>query len=164
MSELYICIDCELTSSEASPAPLNIHGLCATCGSSSVVPVDTLLELDKRAKAKASTAPPPLDAQHALRVQATRDQRKRDAQPLVSWLKKKYPLTTGLDHSIRSMLHSVLDSWDGWAWHVDYPWDDGGSYFTIELIQGVKNGPRWLITLSSEVNEVRSFQDGTELP
>jgi len=168
MSEaLYICIDCELASRSDEPTRLNEHSLCLRCGSSSVVPVDTLRELAAKQK-RESEAPPSVDKDHAKRVQAMRFQRLKDSQPLREWLKllpKKAALHLTLD--------KVLREWDGWAWHVHYPWSrdfNGESdnpaegHFVVELIQGVKNGPRWVIVLDSEVVEVRSFQDGVNQP
>jgi hypothetical protein len=154
---LYICIDCELSNSEADPTPLNEHGYCPRCGSTSVVPVDTLRELDAKRKREAQ-APLESTANAVHRFEAMKAQRKRDAEPLVSWLKESFcdpknPLTT--------LLYKTLEEWDGWAWHVFYPWDEGEGYFVVELVQGVKNGPRWLIKIDATLVEVKSFQDGT---
>jgi hypothetical protein len=128
--------------------------------------VDTLLELNKRAQAKASVLPP-LDAQHALRVQAMRDQRKRDSQPLRDYLYRVAAEADKKTHDIctSAEIEFVLHEWDSWAWHVEYPWDldEHGlprSYFVIELVQGVAGGQRWIITLSTEIVSVKSFQNG----
>lgn len=154
---LYICIDCELANANAQPTLLNEHSLCPRCGSSSVVPVDTLLELDRKRKAEQS-APPSVDKDHALRVKAMRDQRFRDSQPL-----RLYLLQHCGTANLANELSAVLVKWDGWYWHTHYPWDSlpgFENHFVVELINGVKHGPRWVVVLDSEVIEVRSFQDG----
>ena len=163
MSNLYICIDCELTSSEAQPAPLNQHGMCATCGSSSVVPVDTLVELDRVAKKAAQARETTTDDTKA-RVQAMKIQRRKDAQPLVDWLQALLP---SMSVAQGAELVRVLAQWDGWAWAFHYPWLVGGiddnplpGRFTLELINGSKNGPRWCIILDAKPVEVRTFHDG----
>lgn len=178
MSELYICIDCELANAQAEPTSLNEHGYCSRCGSSSVVPVDTLLELGARNKS-AKHAPPSLDATHIERVKAMREQRKRDSRPLVEYLKSLIhpPKVTpgavighydGASFKNVEIITRALEEWDGWAWHVYYPWalrvDEEDNpcpgHFTIELVQGVKNGERWLITLDATLVGVSLFQDG----
>jgi hypothetical protein len=170
MSEaLYICIDCELASRSDEPTALNEHSLCPRCGSSSVVPVDTLRELDAQRKREAN-AQPSVGEDHRKRVEAMRFQRLKDSQPLREWLTS---VRHGCGNSKAELLNA-LTKWDGWAWHVHYPWgqyetqggfinDDNPApgHFVVELVQGVKNGPRWVIILDSEVVEVRSFQDGT---
>jgi hypothetical protein len=153
---LYICIDCELANANAQPTPLNEHSLCPRCGSSSVVPVDTLLELDRKRKAEES-APPTVDKDHSKRVAAMRDQRLKDSQPLRQWLSSVCSTNQAIG------LLDTLTKWDGWYWHIHYPWDPLTGFennFVVELVQGVKNGPRWVIVLDSEVIEVRSFQNG----
>lgn len=158
-SPLYICIECEISSSITDPVALNEHSHCPRCGSSSVVPVDSLLELVKKAKRAEQAQTHTDNTQH--RVAAMRAQRLRDAQPLIQWLSQA---THGCGNS-KAELSAALAAWDGWAWHVSYPWDsDDNPYpgrFTIELVQGIKDGPRWFITLSVELNAVHSFQKGT---
>jgi hypothetical protein len=158
---LYICVDCELAGGNADPTPLNEHGYCPRCNSSSVVSIDKLVELAAQRKREELVRETPTQ-ETQLRWQAMKDQRKRDAAPLVSWLKTKFPLTLGLYAVHHSQLHKALDEWDGWSWHVDYPWDDGFDRFTITLVQGVKNRPRWVVTVDTSLYEVTSFQDGTE--
>jgi hypothetical protein len=164
MSEaLYICIDCELASRSDEPTRLNEHSLCLRCGSSSVVPVDTLRELATKAKLE-SEAPPSVDKDHAKRVQAMRTQRKRDSEPLRAFL---HAHVASHRHA-SSTLENALAQWDGWAWHVFYPWSPtslGGvddnpvpQHFVVELVQGVKNGLRWVVVLDSEVVEVREYK------
>lgn len=152
-SSLYICIDCELTDASALPTLLNEHSLCPRCGSSSVVPVDTLLELNAKANA-AKQAPPSTTSDYAERAKAMRAQRLRDAAPLIEWLKAQYTATS---------LSQALSEWDGWAWHSFHPWEEDNptpGYYVIELIQGVKHGPRWLIKIDATLVDVSQFQDG----
>jgi len=175
MSEaLYICIDCELASRSDEPTRLNEHSLCLRCGSSSVVPVDTLRELAVKAK-RESEAPPSVDKDHVKRVEAMRTQRLRDSQPLREWLTRVAgaPVTLILEGKVSvtrcdNQVAKALAEWDGWAWYVHYPWstqdiedNPAPGHFVVELVQGVKNGPRWVIVLDSEVVEVRSFHLGT---
>ena len=170
MSELYICIECEVASQIDEPTPLNKHGLCPRCGSSSVVSVDTLTDVFSKHK-RAQQALPSVDKDHAKRVQAMREQRKRDSRPLVEYLKSliKPDTTSNISIENAAILARALEEWDGWAWHVSYPWacgyqgiDDNPcpGHFTIELVQGVKNGERWLITIDAALAEVSLFQDG----
>lgn len=171
MSDLYICIECEVASHIDDPTLLNEHGLCPRCGSSSVVSVDTLSELAvKKTRAAASTEETEA-TKH--RIQAMRDQRKRDSRPLVDYLTSLIEPDVASTISINNaaILARALAHWDGWAWHVYYPWADASiednpcpGHFTIELVQGVKNGERWLITLDAEIVEVSLFQDGTVKP
>lgn len=174
-TKFYICIDCEITSDNTDPVTLNEHSLCSRCGSSSVVPVDSLLELVRRDVAK-KQAPPHTSLNEdatRLQVQLLRDRRKRDSRPLVEFLKRRFPLEGRvegrsiegrIDHSV---LHKVLDNWDGWAYHIHYPWavnsfdeiDDSpcpGSH-CIELINGYANAPRWVIRLDVTLVEVRQI-------
>lgn len=167
---LYICIDCELANANAQPTLLNEHQLCPRCGSSSVVPVDTLLELDRKRKAK-SEAPLSTTDNTKKQWQAIRDHRMENSKPLRSWL-----TATARNSLANEQWHveDILKKWDGWAWHVHYPWESdyellnsehpAPGHFVVELVQGVKNGPRWVIVLDSEVSEVRSFQDGANQP
>ena len=161
--ELYICIECEVASHIDDPTPLNEHGLCPRCGSSSVVSIDTLSLLAlKKAKDNASVEATE-ETKH--RIQAMKDQRKRDSRPLVDYLKSLIRPNPTSDISIKNaaIIAHALEEWDGWAWHVDYPWEAnelGKPLFIITLIQGVKNGPRWVIGLNAEIVEVSLFQDG----
>lgn len=169
---LYICIECELAGREANPTPLTSHSLCRVCGSSSVVPVDSLVELAAKQKRESEAPPSPTDANTRLRVQAMRDQRKRDSEPLRTFLRSVVSTTrihpTVWERDVIIALDAALAAWDGWSWHVYYPWctqpiedNPAPGHFTIELVSGAKNGPRWVITLDSSVATVRSFQDGT---
>jgi DNA-directed RNA polymerase subunit RPC12/RpoP len=97
MSELYICIDCELANAQAQPTALNEHGYCPRCGSSSVVPVDTLVELDAKRKRADAVVDTTEKTKH--RIQAMKDQRKRDSRPLMDYLKSLIkPNTTERSH------------------------------------------------------------------
>jgi hypothetical protein len=83
-----------------------------------------------------------------------RAQRLRDAQPLIEWLKAQRTATS---------ISQALEEWDGWAWHSFHPWDEDNpapGRYTIELIQGVKHGPRWLIKIDATLVDVSQFQDG----
>ena len=158
MSEaLYICIDCELANANAEPTPLNAQSVCPRCGSSSEVPVDTLRELDAKRK-RAEQAPPSVDKDHAKRVNALREHRKRDSEPLRAYLMSI--AASAHDVIERDNVVDALREWDGWAWHVDYAWEPGLTHFVITLIQGVRGAPRWEITLDARVLRVESFQDG----
>jgi hypothetical protein len=172
MSELYICIDCELASEDAVPAALNIHGMCATCGSSSVIPVAKLAELLTQDKKEKLDAPlrETTDAEHQKRVQAMKDKRFADSLPIREYLKTKFTLPPPGVPSLRAeqtrQLHACIDAWDGWSWVVHYPWvlrvsdEDENPIpgcFCIELVNGSKNSPRFAIALDSEINDVRSF-------
>ena len=164
MSDLYICIDCELANAQAEPTSLNEHGYCSRCGSSSVVPVDTLRELDAKRKREANAPLEPTSNTQAW-VQAAKDQRKRDSRPLVEYLKSLIQPDSKSTVSIQNaaIIAKALEEWDGWSWHVVYPWDEESvapGHFTIELVQGVKNGERWLITLDAALAEVSLFQNG----
>lgn len=158
--ELFICIDCELSGKSSDPTRLNAQSMCPRCGSSSVVPVDTFVELNQRKSRAQVVADRPAEQFKAQR-KAHADQRRRDSEPLRAWLLKMYPL--------ESTLSEIINRWDGWAWHVYYPWpyspdlpsdNPHPDTFTIELINGVANGPRWIITLDAKFLFVRSFEDG----
>jgi len=161
---LYICIDCELASRSDEPTRLNEHSLCLRCGSSSVVPVDTLRELAAKAK-RESEAPPSVDLAHKQRVLAMRVQRQTASLPLRRYLESLLNAhESPTQVCVCPELTAALAAWDGWSWHVFHSWDDDNpapGHFVVELVQGVKNGPRWVIVLDSEVVEVRSFQGGT---
>jgi hypothetical protein len=129
-----------------------------------VVPVDTLVELDAKRKRADAVVDTTEKTKH--RIQAMKDQRKRDSHPLVDYLKSLIKPNTTSSVSIENaaILARALENWDGWSWHVVYPWDEESvapGHFTIELVQGVKNGERWLILLDATLVEVRLFQDGT---
>lgn len=171
MSDLYICVDCEVTSSETEPTEVDTHGMCKRCGSSSVIPVSTLKTLVAKTQLEHVIRETPTD-QTRLRWQAIRDQRRRDAQPLVDYLRSiKYPdfdVTGSVAKlSLNRLLEEALTEWDGWYYNVHYPWSLGpwtaeehpipGSY-VIELIQGASK-QRWLVVLAPcEVSAVTSFQ------
>lgn len=160
LENLYICIDCELSGRASDPTRLNAHSLCPTCGSSSVVPVETFIELNER-KSRAQVVADRPDARFQHQVKAMAEKRRRDSEPLRLWL---------TSHS--SHLPGILDvlaKWDGWAWHVYYPWpfspdlptdNPSPTTFTIELINGVANGPKWIVTIDSKLLSVEPFQDG----
>ena len=164
MSELYICIECEVASHIDEPTVLNEHGLCPRCGSSSVVSIDTLSLLAlKKAKDNASVEATE-ETKH--RIQAMKDQRKRDSRPLVQYLKSLIQPNSTSDISIKNaaIIARALEEWDGWSWNVSYPWELDSvapGHFTIELVQGVKNGERWFISLDAEIVEVSLFHNGT---
>ena len=160
MSNLYICVDCEVNSSITDPTSLNAHGLCLRCGSSSVVAVDVLKSLIQKRASLENVVRETSPTDTSARWQAIRDQRKRDNSPLIDYLFK-------IDYL---PLQEVLTQWDGWAWNVHYPWEadvfgdpnpEPGA-FTIELVQGTKDGPRWLVVLDTDVVEVRPFPYGTK--
>ncbi|SRR5216684_7970068 len=154
-SALYICIDCELAGTSDEPTALNEHSLCPRCGSSSVVPTDSLLDLVKKAKV-AEQAPPQVDAQHVKQAQAMRAMRRRNAQPLVDYLTRV--VAEANDVVVHDELLDTLKAWDGWCYHTYTPWDEDNPAphsYTIELVQGVSHGPKWLITLDASVAEVR---------
>jgi hypothetical protein len=147
----HICIDCVAAHDNNDPVAPNEHGLCPRCGSSSVVPLDTLSELVKRVKSLDRPLATPTDQTRA-RHEAMKAQRKADAAPLINWLRS-------LNHT--QSLEDAITEWDGWAYHVDYPWDPEFTCFTITLISSNRNARCWEITLSAELNTVRSFQFGT---
>jgi hypothetical protein len=148
----HICIDCVASQDNNDPVAPNQHGLCPRCGSSSVVPLDnTLAELVSRVK----SLDRPLEGrsdQTRAKHEAMKAKRKADAAPLIKWLRS-------LTHT--QTLEDAITEWDGWAFHVDYPWDQEFTCFTITLISASRNAKCWEIKLSAELNEVRSFQFGT---
>lgn len=175
-SNLYICIDCELANANAAPTTLDVHGMCAKCGSSSVVPVDTLVELDAKRKRDSEAPLRETSDEHTKhRIQAMRAQRRRDSEPLREFLRTRVAEATHswlsmneslISHSVdtTNSLEAALTQWDGWAWELHYPWEPDAvdkEHFVVELIQGVSHGPRWLIKLDAQANEVTSFQNGT---
>jgi hypothetical protein len=137
--------------------------------------VDTLRELAAKQK-RESEAPPSVGEDHRKRVEAMRFQRLKDSQPLRKWLAAQRGQVFLHSDDARVILASdgvlkALAEWDGWSHHVYYPWcsqpiedNPAPGHFVVELVQGVKNGPRWVIVLDSEVVEVRSFQDGVNQP
>lgn len=167
-SPTHICIECVVSQDIDEPVALNKDGYCPRCGSSSVVPVETFVELD-RLKKKSEAPPSHTDDQWKARYQVLKDARYASTKPIRTWLASRTGQvflhsddSTTLDAA--KELQSVLTQWDGWAFHVFNPWDEDSpavGQHCIELVQGVKNGPRWLVVLSSEVNEVRPFHDGT---
>lgn len=149
---LFICIECELAGRTADPAELTVDRLCKQCGSSSVASLETLgdaLKSLQREQAPLSSTREG-DKAHAKRVEAMRQQRKRDSEPLRHYVATLAPMNENLSEA--------LAKWDGWAWHLHYPWDEvvdlttphpAPGHFVVELVNGVKNAPRWYVVLDT---------------
>ena len=170
MSELFICIDCELANADAEPTALDKHGLCERCGSSSVVPVDVIKTLATKAKAPARTTEGPTESTR-LRWEAMRAQRSRDNEPIREFLRSLIysKLEEGYAGSpqevLNNQLEDALTKWDGWSYYVHYPWETGlgeitnpaPGFLTIELTQSVKNAQAWYISIDAWLHSVRQL-------
>lgn len=173
MSEMFICIDCELTNPQADPTSLNAHGMCARCGSSSVVPVDTFSVLANKAKAKADFVRETPTDQTRARWEAMKAQRARDHEPLRGFLQSliysKMPsdYAESAERVLNEQLEIAIASWDGWAYQVHYPWVARGDefdienpipgYFVIELVSCSKVIPTYMIGIDAFLHQIKQI-------
>lgn len=161
---LFICIDCELSGKSSDPTQLNAQSMCPRCSSSSVVPVDTFVELNQRKSRAQVVADRPAE-QFKHQRKAYAEQRRRDSEPLRAYLRKRYPVTTDSDYTTDIAINKALDTWDGWAWHVYYPWayspdlpvdNPSPDDFVIELLNANETHIT-LIMFQAGVTSVKSF-------
>lgn len=165
MSELYICIDCEVNSSVTEPVELDEHGLCSRCKSTSVIACSALRDIAVRSKQENLVRETPPEKSLAW-VQAHKDSRRRDSGRLRNYLAtlQYAPLDPDLTDAQRVLnadLAEILVEWDGWAWEVNYPWSlvedednspEPGSW-VIELTS--YNRVKWLLILDDYMFEIR---------
>lgn len=175
MSELYICVECEVTTGNIDPVEANEHGMCKRCGSSSLVSVRTLTELSNKAKLAEVVRETPTDQTQA-RFQAMKDQRSKDHEPLRSYLRTLQYETSASDYEtsaervLNEQLEAAIKNWDGWAYHIYYPWafrfdeelNPIPGKWVIALYQSKKDSTCYYIVIDEYLYEVRSFQKGTE--
>ncbi len=176
MSELYICIDCEVVSQTTEPVELTEHGMCKRCGSSSVISCSALQNVVSKRTREAEEASERSPSREQV-WKAMAAKRREDNGAVRSYLASlQYsPLEPDYQGSAQEVLNeqlaSVITEWDGWAWFVYYPWairDDQelnpfpGS-FVLELVNGNGRKPaHWFIILDEFLHEVKSFPNGTD--
>ena len=171
MSDLFICIDCELSDPNAQPTSLNQHGLCPRCGSSSVVPADAFSDLVAKATTRREVVRETPSEQTRLRWEAMRSQRSKDNEPLRGFLRSliyskiEEGYAQSAERVLNEQLESTLVQWDGWAYHVYYPWETGlgeitnpaPGYLVIELVQSSKKSTSWNIVIDCFLHEVKKI-------